>query len=74
LENTVRQSKPEALRKLQEEADAFLLEKLDLGSKALACVRARLDGSLEEEADTLIQKGRVKTTPARASAPIQPQA
>ena len=74
LENTVRQSKPEALRKLQEEADSFLLEKLDLGSKALAYVRARLDGSLEEEADTLIQKGRVKTTPARASTPIQPQA
>jgi hypothetical protein len=67
LKNTVAQSTAETLRKLQDEADEFLLAKLKEGEEALAYVRARLDGSLEEEADTLIQKRRVRTTPARGS-------
>jgi hypothetical protein len=72
LKRCVFESTSEALRKLQDEADTVLLERLTEASKALADARVRLDGSLEEEADTLIQQGRITTTPARASAPIQP--
>jgi hypothetical protein len=72
LQNTVRQCTPEALRKLQDEADTVLLEKLKQGSEALAFVRAQLDGPLEEEANKLLQTGRLKMTPARrAPASVQ---
>lgn len=75
LKRTIEQCAPDQLRKLQEEVDPFLLEKLKQAEEALAYVHARLDGSLEEEVDGLIKKGRIRTTPARrASASVQPSA
>jgi hypothetical protein len=75
LKRPVLESTPETLRELQEQASTLLLEQLDEASEALAYVRARLDGSLEEKAEQLIQKGRVRTTPTRrASVPNQPVA
>jgi hypothetical protein len=74
MKNAVLQCTPEQKRKLREEVDSVWLGKLEQGSEALLWVRDWFTGSLEKEADALIQKGRVKRTPARASAPVQPGA
>lgn len=72
LKNTVEQCNAEQCRKLAEEADAHFLKQLEQAEEAFAYVRARLNGTLQEEANKLIRKGRIRSTPARASAPIRP--
>jgi hypothetical protein len=49
-------------------------DKIDLGSEAGAWIRDWANGSLEEDADTHIREGRVVKTPARAFAPVRPEA
>jgi hypothetical protein len=44
------------------------------GRKAAAWLYDWANGLLEEEADALIQKGRVVETPAQASKQVQPEA
>jgi hypothetical protein len=69
--NSLSQCPPEKRAAVLKKATPALLEVIEQGSKALAWIRDCANGSLEEEANTLIENGRVRTTPARASAPAQ---
>jgi hypothetical protein len=66
---SVLQCTPEQKRALQ---DPVWLETMEQAKADLACILDQLNGELEAETDTLISEGRVRTTPARASAPAQP--
>src|SRR5262245_17084025 len=74
VKNSIQQCTPEKNASLQKDVTPVWLEKIEQGSEALAWIRDWANGALEDEADTLIQKGRVRRTPARASAPVQPSA
>jgi hypothetical protein len=71
MQNTLRQCTPEQRRKLQEEVDSVWLGKLEQSGEVSLWLRDWFNGALEEEANALIQQGRVKRTPARASASAQ---
>ena len=74
MKNSIQQCTSEKKASLKKGVTPVWLEKIDQGGKALAWIRDWANGALEEEADTLIQKGRVRRTLARASAPVQPSA
>jgi hypothetical protein len=74
MQNTLRQCTPEQRRKLQEEVDSVWLGKLEQSGEVSLWLRDWFNGALEEEANALIQQGRVKRTPARASASAQSEA
>jgi len=74
VKNSIQQCTPEKKASLQKDVTPVWLEKIEQGGEALAWIRDWANGALEDEADTLTQKGRVRRTPARASAPVQPSA
>jgi hypothetical protein len=74
VKNSIQQCTPEKKASLQRDVTPVWLEKIKQGGEALAWIRDWANGALEDEADTLIQKGRVRRTPPRASAPVQPSA
>jgi hypothetical protein len=74
MKKTALQCTPEQRRKLQGEVDSFWLDKSGEGIEALVWLRDWLNGALEEKAKKLMREGRVRTTPARASAVDQPPA
>src|SRR5262249_29489581 len=70
VKNSIQQCTPEKKASLQKDVTPVWLEKIEQGGEALAWIRDWANGALEDEADTLTQKGRVRRTPARASAPV----
>src|SRR5262249_37137531 len=72
IKNIILDCTPEQEAALKKKVTSEWLETIDPGCDALPWIRDWAKGSLEEEADGLIQKGRVRRTPARASAPVQP--
>jgi hypothetical protein len=75
IKNSIQQCTPEKQAELKEQkVTSEWLEKIDEGSKASAWICDWANGALEDEADTLIQKGRVRRTPTRASKQVQPEA
>jgi hypothetical protein len=74
MKNSIQQCTPEKKASLKKGVTPVWAEKIEQGGEAWAWIRDWANGALENEADTLIQKGRVRRTPARASAPVQPGA
>jgi hypothetical protein len=73
--NNILDCTPAKKTELLEKVTEKWLEKIGQGSEALEWIHAWANGELEAEAEALIGKGsRVKTTAARASGPMQPEA
>jgi hypothetical protein len=67
-------SKPEKKAELRKKVTTAWLEPMEQGSKAYAWICDWANGMLDEEADKLIQEGRVVETPTHASKQVQPEA
>jgi hypothetical protein len=75
IATSIKQMTPEQDGSVQKKVTPAWLEKMEQASEAFAVICDWANGSLEKEADALIQQGRIVKTPARrASKPIQPEA
>ena len=74
IRNSILESSPDKQAEVLKKVTSEWSDKIDLGTKAGAWISDWANGSLEEEADALIQKDRVVRTPARASQQVQPEA
>jgi hypothetical protein len=74
LKNTVLQCTTEQERNLRMDMEPSWLELIGQAIDALSFVLDRFNAPLDAETKKLIREGRVRTTPARASATVQPSA
>ena len=75
IKNSIQQCTPEKQAELKEQkVTAEWSEKIGEGSKASAWICDWANGVLDEEANALIQQGRVVRTPPRASKQVRPEA
>jgi hypothetical protein len=72
LQKSLRQCAPEKKRSLQNDVTSLWLDQMEQGLEALEWICNWAKGSLDEEANSLIQQGRVIRTPTRAAK--QPEA